>query len=544
MFIKRITALAMLMCASAATAQNTIPNWQNEALTGTTFGIDAVGMHAAAQGLKPSKKPVVVALIGFGADIEHPALIGNIWTNPKEKPNGRDDDKNGWVDDIHGWNFLGTLDNISREGEREYLRLQPKYGDYVALPDGSIYRYDTISNTITEAPMPADRREFEYFIAVKNESEIAQAYGGVRIARVVVEYMKRLDASLREQFPGRKLAREDFQAVFNNSNATPVERYLNDLVALMSVSAGSDDWDAMLEFANARFVQVQQEGYDRILKSRLPREHETLGDDMYDISDKGYGNGNLKTANADYGTMQAGIIAAHDNSHIQGVAPAAQLMFLRVDAGVQDESRVKDVALAIRYAVDKGAQVIQLGRSNTLYPYPYAQWVDDALRYAEQKGVLLVAPVMDLAYNLDETPFYPNRSIGLNNMITVAASDMAGNPLQSVNFGPGQLDIFAPGADIESAYVDGRYAAGSGSYLAAAMVTGTAAYIKSYFPKITPAQMRELLMSTVTPRTGAEVEKQFYLNGKPVVDLFLFEDLSAANGILNAARAFEKAKEL
>lgn len=524
--------------AGAAAAQQALPGWQNAAPTETTFGADIDGMHDAAQGLKPKKKPVVVALIGYGADVEHPLLANSVWTNPKEKPNGRDDDKNGWVDDIHGWNFLGTLDKISREGDREYLRLKDKYGDYVSMPDGELYLYDSIANTFVAAQMPADRYEFEQFMKARSESEIAQAYGGVRLARVVVEYMKKVDALLRERFPDRKLTRTELQTVFADyENIGPVERNLVQLIGLMSVSAGTEDWDAMLEYANTKFVPEQEKGYQRVLAARMPREAEVLGDDRYDINDKGYGNGDLKTANADLGTMQAGIVAA--------IAPSTRIMALRVDAGQQDESYAKDVALAIRYAVDKGAQVIQLGRSNTLYPYPYAQWVDDALRYAEEKGVLVVQPMMDFSYDLGETPFYPNRDLPggeLTNMITVAASDIAGNPMTSPNFGPAQLDIFAPGVEVESAITDARRAVGSGSYLAAAAVTGTAAYLKVYFPSLTPAKIRELLMSTVTPRSGAEVEKQFYFNGKLVTDLFLFDDLSAADGILNAKQAFEKAK--
>jgi subtilisin family serine protease len=153
-----------------------------------------------------------------------------------------------------------------------------------------------------------------------------------------------------------------------------------------------------------------------------------------------------------------------------------------------------------------------------------------------------VIPVMDLSYDLAEQPFYPNRHIAggdLTNVVTVAASDATGNPLIGANFGMAELDLFAPGVDIESTYPHDAYAIGSGSYLAASIVTGVAAFIKSYFPRMAPAEMRVLLMDSVTPRNEAEVEKQYYQNGKIATDLFLFEELSISGGILNGAKALE-----
>jgi hypothetical protein len=548
-------AVAALVWATAARAQQPAAGWQNMAPEDGVFGAAIGQMHRAAHGMKPSRKPVVGALIGFGADVSHKAIGNAVWKNPKEKPNGRDDDRNGWVDDLNGWNFLGndsvTLDRISREGDRSYLHLRGRYGNYTSVEGGKAYGYD--ESGMAELPMPENREEFDYYLRARAESELAAAEGEQRTMQAQARFIRDIDRRMREEFPDKTLTIEDMAAIVNRPEATLTEKRLGALTGVLAgvvKNKGWDrmmgyegEWDAIMGYAEKQ-IFPSLDAPRRQLADATPREIAVTGDDMYDLDRRGYGNGRLMAENAEQGTMQAGLIAGADNATVEGVAPRAKIMFLRVDAGERDESHVKDVALAIRYAVDKGAKIIQLGRGNTLYPYRYSQWVDDALRYAEQRGVLVVIPVMDLSYDLGEQPFYPNRHVAggdLANVITVAASDAAGNPLINANFGQAELDIFAPGVEIESAYPGDRYAVSSGSFLAAAMVTGVAAFIKDYFPEIGPEQMRRLLMESVTPRVGAEVEKQFHMNGKQVADLFLFEQLSVAGGILNGAKAFGEA---
>lgn len=549
---KLIVAAALLCVAATLRAQQPATGWQNLSPEDGVFGVATVKMHEAAHGMKPAKKPVTVALVGFGVDINHRAIENAVWKNPKERPNGRDDDRNGWVDDLHGWNFLGndtiTLDRISREGDRSYLLLRDKYRNYISVTDGKAYGFndDPRQRRIVELPMPEDMEEFEYYLRAKAESDIAQRDGDRRTMQAQTLFMKEMDRRMREEFPGKKLTTDDMATIVNRPEISQAVKNMAALTGVLTMVVGTQDWDTIMEYGE-KYIFPSVDQPERTLVDTTPSEVLVTGDDMYDLSVKGYGNGNLMAENATFGTMQAGLIAATGNATVEGVAPDAKLMFLRVDAGERDESHVKDVALAIRYAVDKGAQVIQLGRGNTLYPYRWSEWVDDALRYAERKGVLVVIPVMDLSYDMEETPFYPNRHTAggeLTNVITVAASNAEGNPLIGANFGPKYLDIFAPGVDVESTYPENSYAVGSGSYLAASMVTGVAAFIKSYFPKITPAQMRNVLMKSVTPRGDAEVEKQFYLNGKIATDLFLFEQLSASGGILNGEKAFEEAKRL
>lgn len=542
------------MAALAAGAQE---GWQY--LSFAESGIYGAGVdraHAIARGLKPAKT-ITVALIGFGLDVDHRDVKASIWNNPKEKPNGRDDDGDGRIDDLHGWNFLGnattTLNAISREGDREFMRLREKYGQDGIVVGDMVYRYDAQAGKLVEAPWPENREEFEYFRRLIPESELAQGYMGITLAKGVVAFIHDLDRRLRQKFPGKRLTQQDFASIVDKKRATEFEKNMYDLVALMFVSTGADSWDKVVEYADTKYVPYQERGYERLLQKTRLDDRRTVGDDVHNLNDTRYGNNNLKAENAGYGTMLAGIVGAKPGGEegVNGVATNVRIMSLRVDAGARDESYVKDVALAIRYAVDRGAEIIQLGRSNTLYP-PEGRWVDEALRHAEEKGVLVVQPVMDYSYNLDDQPFYPNRHVAggeLTNMITVAASDESGAPLKTVNFSPTELDLFAPGVNIKSTCADGAYALGTGSAYAAAMVTGTAALIKSYYPHIGPAAMRRLIMSSVNPNGDAEVEKQFYQyrngqRGRLVTDLFLFSELSATGGVLDAGKALAAAADI
>ncbi len=105
------------------------------------YGAEVNKAYEFLKGKKIKKRPVV-ALIGAGLDVEHEDLKQAIWVNSKEKADGKDDDKNGLVDDINGWNFIGGKDGkvmeaTMREGDREFFRLKDKYADYIF--DGQNY---------------------------------------------------------------------------------------------------------------------------------------------------------------------------------------------------------------------------------------------------------------------------------------------------------------------------------------------------------------------------------------------------------------------
>lgn len=554
--------------------------WQN--LSFTEDGVYGASIDKAYDFLKSNKpkKRVIVAIIGTGMDIEHEALAHSIWSNPKEKDNGKDDDKNGLIDDINGWNYLGNskgevLDAISKEGMREFMRLKDKYngiypsnikleGDYKLLKfnkeKGEIEEAGTSSNI--------DAEEYNYFREkIIPESGVGSSFLGTGLHPFTKYWLDQMDRRIRAAYPNPEV----YDTLTIKSVASfwdhPLDakmggekglyRVALQILRYAGMSTKSDLW-----CVNYRWIiDVQQpaaEGRsENAIKKALKDDRKVVGDNYLDIRDTKYGNNVLMTENAGLGTMIGGIVAANrSGNEVKGVADNVQLMTLRVEGATgtnSGEPYLKDVALAIRYAVDHGADIIQMTKGNTLAPPSQLAWVNDALLYAEQKGVLIVQPVEDYAVNLDVVPFYPTKNISpikaLNNFIVVAASDSEGNPLLSANYGKKSLDLFAPGVQVYSSYIGNTYRTEAGSRLAAAMVTGVAALIKSYYPKLTGAQIKQLIVDNVTSRAGEEVEKELAVVKNGVIsgsqkDLIDFDELSVSNGILNAYKAIEAASKI
>ena len=247
--------------------------------------------------------------------------------------------------------------------------------------------------------------------------------------------------------------------------------------------------------------------------------------------------------------MQAGIIAAQrDNGiGINGIANNAEIMTLRVHPG-KGEPYLKDITLAIRYAINHGASVIVLPEQNTIYNETQKQWLIDALKEAEKKGALVIVPTWNLSVDLDEYEFLPNRKMNtdgeLTNFMTVAPSDKNGNPVMQANYGAKMLDLYAPGVDVYSTYMGDTYKKGSGESMASSVVAGVAALLKTYFPKLTGTQIRDILLKSVTSRKGVEVEKGIRINERSSQDLFLFDDLCISGGIVNAYQAVLEAEKI
>lgn len=504
---------------------------------------------------KKAKTRPVVALIGSGMDVEHEDLRQSIWTNSKEKENGKDDDKNGLVDDIHGWNFLGgkngqVVDAITREGDREFFRLKDECGGY--LYDGKQY-FKIVDGKRQVVPAPKNMSEYMYYrFKVLPESKIASTYEGYQLSYVIKEYLDKFDRDMKKRFPGKELTVTEFQSCYDPK----AERDSLSEVAFMISAYGfglykTDKWEEVYKMMVPGNIQLAKNDYEAALKKYgYDSRKEIVGDNPNDITDTHYGNNVLLTSDAATGVMLAGVIAAKRDNGIgsNGIADEAEIMTLRVHPG-KGEPYLKDMALAIRYAVNHGASVIVLPEQNTLYAEDQKQWVVDALKEAEKKGALVIVPTWDLSVDLDKEEFFPNRKMvgdgsELTNFMVVASSDKKGNPVLQSNYGAKMLDIYAPGVDIYSSYMGDTYQKGSGAGLASATVAGVAALLKAYFPKLTGSQIREILLKSVTSRKGVEVEKGIRVNGQPSQDLFLFDDLCISGGIINAYQAVLEAEKM
>jgi subtilisin family serine protease len=458
---------------------------------------------------RQSKKTIIVAIIDSGIDIDHEDLKESIWVNEDEIPdNNIDDDHNGFVDDIHGWNFIGNSkgENINFEN-MEFTRIyragesHPNYQSAKALYLAELEKQNKQKTRL---------EEFEK--AYWNAKTIIKEKTGI-----TANTLKDLDA----------ISSDAPQEVFNAKRflAARFERGFNDVV-LQEVKQTNSDY--LNYFLNVDFDA-----------------RKVIGDNPAAL-DGVYGNPDVEGPRADHGTGVAGVIAAKRNNSIgiDGIAQDVKIMCLR--STPRGDERDKDVANAIRYAVDNGARIINMSFGKPLSPEK--QLVDDAVRYAEQKNVLLVHGSGNDGKNIDKEQSYPSdrylNDMEATNWINVGASDaVADETLPAIfsNYGEKHVDIFAPGVNIISLDSGSTYNMHDGTSLSAPIVSGVAALILSYHPQLTPTQLIDLLLQSSTkmdklkvlePGFGEEREKS------------RFKELSKSGGVLNAYEALKKADKL
>lgn len=533
-----------------------LTDWFN--LSPEKEGVYGSGVNRAYEflGGKPLKKKPIVAIIGYGIDAEHEDLQTVQWTNMAEKPNdGIDNDKNGWIDDIHGWNFLGSangdmIERTNKVGDREYFRLRALY-EGIFFNGTDYLKFDDLQQKPSKVPAPVNLKEYEYFCnTLQTESELAKIAYSYHATKFNKYYLAHnLNDAVKKAYPDlSKVGQLGFTLATASLDRKDVKidsleykaRYFFVMgYGLVNGYAHNTKKDSLTYTYYRDFVlnsNKSKESYEQLLAKNIDAR-EIIGDDNTNINEKNYGNNNLYSNGSIYGTMFSGIIAANrlNNKGIKGIMPQAKLMSLRAYPR-EGEPYFKDIALAIRYAVDHKADVILMGSSNTIYPPYEAKWINDALLYAEEKGVFVVSPVWDHSTDLSKKNFFPNQFVNgkeLNNFVQVAASDTLGMPLKSSNFGTKELNLFAPGVNISTTYRGTTYRQASGSAIAAASVAGVAALIKAYYPQLSGAQLKELILNNVTSRMDVEVEK---LVGNKT-DLYLFQQLCSSAGILNAYKA-------
>ncbi|MFK7832178.1 MAG: S8 family peptidase [Winogradskyella sp.] len=452
-------------------------------------------------------KKVIVAVIDSGIDIDHEDLDGVLWTNKKEKPNnGIDDDKNGYIDDIHGWNFLGD----AYDEQLEYTRLiasgntsDPRYNEAVALLE----------------------KEREQYLGTKTRYEqIAQAVNGA-------------DEALTKHFGKSDYTMKEVSAIKTEDEA------LSQAIQIANQMNGNG-----ISLSEAK--EQLKDGLESI-NERLNFHFNTdfsgrkTTDDINDLTDIGYGNGNVKPVkkSESHGTHVAGIIAAERNNGkgANGVANNVEIMSIR--AVPNGDEYDKDVALAIRYAVDNGAKVINgsFGKSFS----PHSEWVRDAIKYASDNDVVFVHAAGNSSENIDLAPNFPDDNVDFveisNTYIRVGSltSKYGSNIVSGFsNYGKKNVDVFAPGSAIYSTFPENEYKSISGTSMASPAVAGVAALIRSYYPKLTAAQVKQVILESGLPITTKVVVGGDSSNVKS------FADLSKTGKIVNAYNALIMASKL
>lgn len=491
-------------------------NWQ--LLDATTDGVPGISAERARRELLAGKQPartVLVAIIDGGIDTAHVDLRANLWTNPKEiGGNGRDDDNNGYVDDIHGWNFIGGKDG--KDVHYDTFELTRLYG--------------WCTNT-GATPGPVSPDEKSHCEAIKRDFEKTKSE-----TQSNLEEFSKMDAFLAQVLPVlRKAAGTDS---LTRQNVAAIQPQSQQVAQARQVFLGL----AEQGITPKDVVEAKTEYESRVQYGLNPsyNARAIVGDDYNVTSQKGYGNFDVMGPDAKHGTHVAGIIGAvRDNTvGIEGIAPAVKVMMIR--AVPDGDERDKDIANAIRYAVDNGAQVINMSFGKAYSPQKSA--VDEAVRYADAHGVLMVHAAGNDAENSDSKASFPTPKYldgkRAQNWIEVGASSWkSGESLVAPfsNYGHTLVDVFAPGVDILST-VPGGYERDSGTSMAAPVVTGLAALLMDYFPNLTAADVKRIILASAVRHTDQTVQKPGGGSAK-------FGELSATGGIVNAYSAIKMAQE-
>ena len=527
-----LATIVLNLTAFSQDSVKTVPNnWH--LLDRTETGFNGISLDKAYKALQTSSRKsttITVAVIDSGIDTLHEDLKPILWTNPKEVPgNGKDDDRNGFIDDVHGWNFLGGKDgrNVkedSYEGARVYHKLKPiwegKTVDVEKLSLSEKASYETYLKAEKKIVGAVDPEEAAYF-------------------KTLMPKFQAGDSLLRKQLGKEEYNGNDLKDITVTDADAKMTRGL-----ILNISKANNSYD----ITNQQLIDELQ-GQMRKAESatQAPKEYrkEIVKDNEEDIKDRFYGNNDIMASTPFHGTHCAGIIEAvrGNNKGMDGVADNVRIMVLR--AVPDGDEHDKDIANAIRYAVDNGAKVISMSFGKDFSPEK--EWVDDAFRYAESKGVLLIHAGGNDAKNIDTAdnfpnPIYANGKGRASNVITVGASgDLLNGGLTASfsNYGKNEVDVFSPGVNIYSTIPGGNtYGKASGTSMAGPVVAGVAALILQYYPALSPQQVKYAIEKSATVSSTELVNKPGTDEKVPL------SELSRTGGFLNAYEAVKIAGTL
>ncbi len=503
-----------------------------------TDSLHGISINKTYDFLKGRKsKQVIVAVIDSGVDTTNEDLKNILWVNPKEiAGNGIDEDKNGYIDDVHGWNFLGGKDgrNIkteSAEASRIYHRYKSKFDN----------------KQINEAELsPNDKEQYDLWkqaagiIKAKPEDQVELMF-----LEMAYKAVKKHEKVLKEELKKDTFTIGDVEKISSDSPQAQKAKlsYLTfmKLTGIESEETNTSTFSQLEEY-------IEQKKKALAAKDVVPENirEEIVKDDYNNINDRFYGNNDVMGPAPMHGTHVSGIIGAQRGNDIgaDGVAGNVKIMMIR--AVPDGDEYDKDIALAIKYAVENGAKVINMSFGKALSPEK--KWVDSAVRYAELKDVLIVHAAGNDAEDNDTTGNFPNPDLKVlnrkaSNFITVGAGSdpkVSGDYIADFsNYGKNSVDIFAPGVKIYST-LPGRNSYGflKGTSMASPVVAGVAAVIRSYFPQLSARQVKYAIEKSAVEDTTIKVTKP------GTKELIQMTQLCTSGGWINAYNAVKEAATL
>ncbi|OEF18518.1 S8 family peptidase [Vibrio splendidus] len=492
-------------------------DWFN--LSASYTRLQGVGSDIVYDYLMPPlmPQPVIVAVLDSGVDVEHEDLKNKLWTNEGEIPgNGIDDDGNGYIDDVHGWNFLGN--SLGINVDQDTLEVTREYKKYLELKENGHW-------------IPRKKRKYYQGVESDYLSSLKDDQDALNRVTTATNQANEYKAEILELTDHKDFTVNGLQPLLNNENPSIVTA----AEGLLSVF---DSWYSFeyLESRRSRY----QDSLDFHLNLDLDTRGDIVWDDISNPWEKGYGNNDVKGPVGSHGTHVAGIIAAERNNSvgIDGVADHAQIMAVRMVPN--GDERDKDIANAVRYAVDNGAKIINMSFGKSYSPRKYI--VDHAFRYAARKGVLIVHSAGNSRNDNDIKPSFPNRyakhyrSKPISTWLDVGASaKYADETLVASfsNFGQKSVDVFAPGYRILSTTPGNTYGSKSGTSMAAPVVSGVAALVWSRYPDLPVKELKAMLMGESKIYPELLVKKP-----SSPEDLVPFSTLSISGSVVDAEAIF------
>lgn len=523
---------------------NTIVFGQSDSLKGwhlrdeQTDSLNGISINKTYQFLKGRKsKQVIVAVIDSGVDTTQEDLTSVLWKNPKEiAGNGIDEDGNGYIDDVHGWNFLGGKDgrNIkteSAEATRIYHRYKSKFAN----------------KQINETELSGNEKEqYELWkqaagiISAKPEDEVELMF-----LEMAFKAVKKHEKALKQAMRKDTFTIADVEK-FSPESSSAQKAKLSYLTFMKLTGIESEETNTSTFSQLEEYIDQKKKTIAAKDSAPENQREEIVKDDYNNINDRFYGNNDIMGPSPMHGTHVSGIIAAQRGNGIgaEGVADNVKIMMIR--AVPDGDEYDKDIALAIKYAVDNGAKVINMSFGKGISPEK--KWVDSAVRYAELKDVLIVHAAGNDAENNDTTGNFPNPDLKVlhrkaTNFITVGASSdpkVSGDYIGDFsNYGKNTVDIFAPGVKIYST-LPGHSSYGflRGTSMASPVVAGVAAVIRSYFPDLSASQVKYVIEKSAVQDTAITVTRP------GTKERMKMTELCTSGGWLNAYNAVKVAASL
>jgi subtilisin family serine protease len=526
-----VSALLLSTLVFGAQTEKRPDNWFN--LDPANNNINGVSTERTYKELLTNKKSttVIVGVIDSGVDYNHEDLKAVMWTNIGEiAGNGVDDDKNGYVDDIHGWNFIGGKDgkNVS-EDNLEMTRLVRKLKS----------KYD--GKKESDFKTKEEKNELKLYLAVKEDyTKSKDEYdAGYNQYKFLKEGLVILNEKIMQAANVNKITKVELE---NFAAEDKTDKQMKLIATSILKSGQASDLNGVIDLVKSAFEQ-----YRAFVESNLNLDFDPrniVGDDYNNSNERYYGNADCIGPDSFHGTHVSGIIAASRNNGIgmDGISGDVKIMAIRcVPNG---DERDKDIANGIRYAVDNGASIINMSFGKK-YSWD-KKVVDDAVRYAASKGVLIIHAAGNDGEDVDKTPHYPCKKYETkgeaNNFMEVGALSWKAKEKMVPNFsnyGKKTVDLFSPGVDIYSTKPNNGYTDASGTSMAAPVATGVAAVLKSYYPKLSPEQIKKILIKSSLK--NSKNEKVIKPGTKD--ELIKFDKLSKSGGYINLYEAVKMAEK-